>query len=144
MGAEGSLELALSHELEAILSCFTEGGAREGMKAFLTRRKPKGETAAEFVSHGLDGGSHEGDEESTATGPEVSNRLNASEGGSDGTLVPTARTVRETLALAGHIVDENRAAELATLLNELLPGIEALRALDLEEEPPAAVFRSLS
>jgi enoyl-CoA hydratase len=37
---EGGLEPALRLEVEAILSCFTEGQAREGLMAFLEKRDP--------------------------------------------------------------------------------------------------------
>jgi len=40
-GEESSLEAALEHEIEAILSCFTEGEAREGLTAFLEKRDPQ-------------------------------------------------------------------------------------------------------
>ena len=39
-GEEGSLEIAMRHEVEAILSCLTEGAAREGFAAFLEKRQP--------------------------------------------------------------------------------------------------------
>lgn len=37
---EGSLETSLRHEVEAILSCFTEGQGVEGLSAFLEKREP--------------------------------------------------------------------------------------------------------
>ncbi len=39
-GGEGTLETALRHEVEAILSCVSEGQAREGLAAFLEKRQP--------------------------------------------------------------------------------------------------------
>ncbi|HLN06544.1 MAG TPA: enoyl-CoA hydratase/isomerase family protein [Acidimicrobiales bacterium] len=39
-GEASSLETALRHEVEAILSCFCEGQAREGLEAFLEKREP--------------------------------------------------------------------------------------------------------
>ncbi len=39
-GGENSLESAMHHEVEAILSCVSEGQAREGLLAFLQRRAP--------------------------------------------------------------------------------------------------------
>ena len=43
---EESLESALRHEVEAILSCLSEGQAREGLRAFLEKREPAYRTAA--------------------------------------------------------------------------------------------------
>jgi enoyl-CoA hydratase len=43
---EESLESALRHEVEAILSCLSEGQAREGLQAFLEKREPGYRTAA--------------------------------------------------------------------------------------------------
>lgn len=42
---EESLEAALRHEVEAILSCLAEGQAREGLRAFLEKREPAYRTA---------------------------------------------------------------------------------------------------
>lgn len=44
-GGEGSLEAALRHEVETILSCISEGQAREGLRAFLEKREPRYEQA---------------------------------------------------------------------------------------------------
>lgn len=43
---EESLESALRHEVEAILSCLSEGQAREGLRAFLEKRQPGYRTSA--------------------------------------------------------------------------------------------------
>jgi enoyl-CoA hydratase len=43
---ESSLEAALHLEVEAILSCVSEGQAREGLRAFLEKREPSYRTAA--------------------------------------------------------------------------------------------------
>jgi enoyl-CoA hydratase len=43
---EESLESALRHEVEAILSCLSEGQAREGLQAFLEKREPGYRAAA--------------------------------------------------------------------------------------------------
>lgn len=50
-GAESSLETALHYEVEAILSCISEGQAKEGLRAFLEKREPRYERvrAAEKV-----------------------------------------------------------------------------------------------
>lgn len=48
---ESSLETALHHEVEAILSCVSEGQAREGLGAFLEKREPSYRCAPDEVVH---------------------------------------------------------------------------------------------
>ena len=48
---ESSLETALRHEVETILSCVSEGQAREGLGAFLEKREPSYRCAPDEVVH---------------------------------------------------------------------------------------------
>lgn len=54
----------------------------------------------------------------------------------------SAASIAEITNLAGIPVSSGRAHELLPFLNRFLPGLKALRSVDVGDEPPAPNFRA--